>query len=214
MSVGDDQVKVEDPVPLPELIKQENGHVSPVSISLKMESSGLFSSDSPPPKLPSPRPKSRSPSPEVKVAGKREKEKKDVPPPPQIIDHLPVAWEEAHETFDTLERCVYERKDLGLSREQDEMMICDCVYEKREYNKACLSSFVGGVNGAAQGLQERLLKLTIFSLLVQTIPMRPLVVLIRTVSIELFSSNVWQTSAGQRPSAGIRGELLIRSLAP
>lgn len=50
-----------------------------------------------------------------------------------LIDDLPVAWDEAHETFVALERCVYETKKLGLSREQDEMMVCDCVYDKREF---------------------------------------------------------------------------------
>ncbi|ORX40448.1 hypothetical protein BD324DRAFT_658455 [Kockovaella imperatae] len=53
-------------------------------------------------------------------------------PGPMLVNHLPVAWEEAHETFVELERCVYERKDLGLSREQDEMMVCDCVYDKHD----------------------------------------------------------------------------------
>ncbi|WOO81021.1 Histone-lysine N-methyltransferase, H3 lysine-36 specific [Vanrija pseudolonga] len=51
------------------------------------------------------------------------------PPPPRLIDDLPDAWDDAHATFEDLERCVYERKDLGLSREQDEMMVCDCVYD-------------------------------------------------------------------------------------
>ena len=43
------------------------------------------------------------------------------------------------ETFETLEKCVYERKDLGLSREQDEMMICDCVYDR---GKSCQGSLL------------------------------------------------------------------------
>ncbi len=60
--------------------------------------------------------------------------RKTNPPPvvPVLISHLPTAWEEAHEGFDELEKCVYERKDLGLSREQDEMMVCDCVFDRRE----------------------------------------------------------------------------------
>ena len=53
-------------------------------------------------------------------------------PGPQLIGHLPTAWDEAHETFEALEKCVYENKGLGLSREQDEMMVCDCVYDKGE----------------------------------------------------------------------------------
>lgn len=51
---------------------------------------------------------------------------------PPLIDQLPVAWDEAHETFEVLEKCVYETKRLGLSREQDEMMICDCSLDKSE----------------------------------------------------------------------------------
>jgi hypothetical protein len=54
------------------------------------------------------------------------------PPKPALVDHLPVAWDEAHESFGTLEKCVYEHKTLGLSREQDEMMVCDCVYDRGE----------------------------------------------------------------------------------
>ena len=51
---------------------------------------------------------------------------------PILIADLPTAWDEAHETFTSLQKCVYERKDLGLSRESDEMMVCDCVFDKRE----------------------------------------------------------------------------------
>ena len=60
--------------------------------------------------------------------------KRTAPPPvvPVLTDHLPAAWDEAHGTFDVLEKCVYERKDLGLSKEQDEMMVCDCVFDRRE----------------------------------------------------------------------------------
>ncbi|WWD19848.1 hypothetical protein CI109_104315 [Kwoniella shandongensis] len=49
---------------------------------------------------------------------------------PTLIDDLPTAWDEAHETFETLEKCVYERKDMGLSKENDEMMVCDCVWDR------------------------------------------------------------------------------------
>ncbi|ORY31608.1 hypothetical protein BCR39DRAFT_86195 [Naematelia encephala] len=51
---------------------------------------------------------------------------------PTLIDDLPIAWDEAHETFESLEKCVYEFKGLGLSREQDEMMVCDCVYDRHD----------------------------------------------------------------------------------
>ena len=93
----------------------------------------LFSMDSPPLAGSSPRPKSPSPSP-FRSPVKKERVKKEEPEGQvQIIDHLPTAWDEAHATFTSLERCVYERKDMGLSREQDEMMVCDCVYDKREW---------------------------------------------------------------------------------
>lgn len=54
------------------------------------------------------------------------------PPPPALVGDLPLAWDDALDTFEQLERCVYERKDMGLSREQDEMMVCDCVYDPGE----------------------------------------------------------------------------------
>ncbi|OCF43734.1 histone-lysine N-methyltransferase, H3 lysine-36 specific [Kwoniella heveanensis CBS 569] len=52
------------------------------------------------------------------------------PAGPQLIDELPEAWDEAHETFEALEKCHYEVKSLGLSKEQDEMMVCDCVWDR------------------------------------------------------------------------------------
>lgn len=60
------------------------------------------------------------------------KKEKEVFAPPLIAD-LPNAWDEAHESFEVLERCVYESKKMGASRETDEMMVCDCVYDKREF---------------------------------------------------------------------------------
>ena len=51
---------------------------------------------------------------------------------PTRIPALPLAWDEALASFETLETCVYERKDLGASREQDEMMVCDCTYDRGE----------------------------------------------------------------------------------
>jgi hypothetical protein len=54
---------------------------------------------------------------------------------PMMVDDLPMAWDEAHATFTALDKCVYETKGLGLSREQDDMMVCDCVYDKREYRR-------------------------------------------------------------------------------
>lgn len=51
---------------------------------------------------------------------------------PTLVPELPLAWDEALQTFTALDKCVYERKDLGLSREQDEMMVCDCTYDPGE----------------------------------------------------------------------------------
>ena len=73
-----------------------------------------------------------SPIPRVKGVGGRGKKAAAPPVIPVLIDQLPDAWDAAHETFDALERCVYERKDMGLSNEQDEMMVCDCVFDRRE----------------------------------------------------------------------------------
>lgn len=66
--------------------------------------------------------------------GKIKKEKEPFNPP--TIGDLPNAWDEAHESFEVLERCVYESKKMGASREQDEMMVCDCVFDKRESRSA------------------------------------------------------------------------------
>jgi hypothetical protein len=86
-----------------------------------------------PPSPPSPR--SPSPEPKSKPRGRRKGGKdQSPPPPPTLIDDLPTAWDEAHRTFESMERCVYERKDMGLSREMDEMMVCDCVYDRREWS--------------------------------------------------------------------------------
>lgn len=108
--------------PFPSLVKEE------------VDTTDLFSASSPPPALPASTSRSRTPSPPPLKAGNGKKGKKEIspPPPPILIDNLPLAWEAAHETFETLEKCVYERKDLGLSKESDEMMVCDCVYDKRE----------------------------------------------------------------------------------
>lgn len=108
-------------------------------VDIKVDVKELFSTNSPSrrpptPPLPLEASTSRSPSP-AKPTISRSLSKKKIktpPPPPQLIDDLPAAWDAAHETFDTLERCVYERKDLGQSHEQDEMMVCDCVFDKRE----------------------------------------------------------------------------------
>lgn len=60
--------------------------------------------------------------------GKAKKEKEIFAPP--LIADLPSAWDEAHESFAVLEKCVYESKRMGASKEQDEMMVCDCVYDR------------------------------------------------------------------------------------
>lgn len=48
---------------------------------------------------------------------------------PQLIDHLPVAREEAMKTFVEITANHYQYGTLGLSREAGESMTCDCVYE-------------------------------------------------------------------------------------
>lgn len=65
---------------------------------------------------------------------KKTRARKESPPPfkPTLITHLPNADAEARETYVDLERCLYEKKYLGLSNQQEEMMVCDCVHEKGE----------------------------------------------------------------------------------
>lgn len=63
----------------------------------------------------------------------RKKGAQPVPVKPVFIDDLPTATTEALETFESLERCLYEFKNLGMSMEQDEMMVCDCVYDRGEH---------------------------------------------------------------------------------
>ncbi|KAL7424574.1 histone methyltransferase set2 [Cryptotrichosporon argae] len=77
----------------------------------------------------SPDPPSRAPEPSSSRKPARKK-KAATPPLRQLIGGLPDAWAPAHATFEALDKCVYERKDLGLSREQDEMMVCDCVWDR------------------------------------------------------------------------------------
>lgn len=109
------------------------------SVEVRADVKDLFSGSTPPPDLP----RTRSTSPGVKHEGgvkdedqsgiKQEEDTKPIGP--ILIDDLPTAWDEAHETFVTLEKCVYERKDMGLSRESDEMMVCDCSFDKRESSR-------------------------------------------------------------------------------
>lgn len=65
--------------------------------------------------------------------GPGRKGKETVPFVPPLIAGLPNAWDEAHESFEVLERCVYESKKMGASREQDEMMVCDCLFDRSEF---------------------------------------------------------------------------------
>ena len=102
--------------------------------------SDLFGADSPPPlKTELYQPPSRSPSPgpsrpplNSRSSTSARKKAAAVEHKPILIDDLPTAWDEAHRSFVALDKCVYDTKGLGLSREQDEMMVCDCVYDKRE----------------------------------------------------------------------------------
>lgn len=112
-------------------VKMENGNGHGIGTK------DLFSGSTPPPALPASSSRSRSPSPDYPPSSSNgKKTKKDSSPKagPILIDNLPIAWDEAHETFETLEKCVYERKDLGTSKESEDMMVCDCTYDKRESN--------------------------------------------------------------------------------
>lgn len=106
----------------------------------------LFDDDSPPPvksELPSLPSRSPSPGPSRPTLNSRNpsKRKPVVEHKPMLIDDLPTAWDEAHQSFAALDKCVYETKGLGLSREQDDMMVCDCMYDKREWRQLCLEPF-------------------------------------------------------------------------
>lgn len=121
----------------------------------------LFRSDSPPPEKvepsdPVPRSSSSSPGPSRPALYGRQSGRKKaaaVEHKPMLIDDLPTAWEEAHQSFVALDKCVYETKGLGLSREQDEMMVCDCVYDKRESGYASRVS-TRGPYGSREGREK------------------------------------------------------------
>lgn len=126
-----------------------------------------------------------------------------------LIDDLPVAWDAAHDTFDVLEACVYENKKMGLSREQDEMMVCDCSYDKRECGShlhmcsllrdmGCSDEFLE----RAQLLSEGQRKLTALQAIRVHINAGPT----RTVSIEPSLSSVYHTNAGRIHNARINGQ--------
>lgn len=101
--------------------------------------SDLFGADSPPPlktelyELPSRSPSPGPSRPPLSARNSTRKKAAAVEHKPILIDDLPTAWDDAHRSFVALDKCVYETKGLGLSREQDDMMVCDCVYDKREY---------------------------------------------------------------------------------
>jgi hypothetical protein len=69
---------------------------------------------------------------------------------PTLVPDLPLAWDDALAGFTTLDKCVYERKDMGLSREQDEMMVCDCVYDPGESSRSCAAAWPLVFSAAAQ----------------------------------------------------------------
>lgn len=54
--------------------------------------------------------------------------KKGEKAPVQLIDHLPVAREEAMHEFTEMQDNWYQYKSLGKSREIQESMTCDCVF--------------------------------------------------------------------------------------
>ena len=136
---GDVKPKVEDEI----VYEQTTTPPPPLVDDIPMDTKDLFSADSPKPIVPTTPSPPRSPSPvDVKPpkSGRKKAGKGISTVQPILIDDLPTAWDDAHETFDVLEQCVYERKDLGLSREQDEMMVCDCVYDKRESQRVYRSA--------------------------------------------------------------------------
>jgi hypothetical protein len=118
-----------------------NGH-SNLDVKPKTELQDLFSTTSPkrsttdlplPPLSPPSETEDFKPKPRGRRKGGQNGKASSTPPPePTLIAEYPVAWDEAHETFESLDKCVYERKDMGLSRELDEMMVCDCIYDRRE----------------------------------------------------------------------------------
>lgn len=50
----------------------------------------------------------------------------------QLISHLPRVEEDALTTFDVLSENTFEKKTLGRSNQQEDMMICDCVFNPSE----------------------------------------------------------------------------------
>jgi hypothetical protein len=139
-----EEIKDERPYPGPNgtsihpndmgIIKTAPDDMKPATLDL------LFGPNSPPraknelPFTP-PRSPSTSPGPSRSPLNGRQSSRKKAAAmehKPMMVDDLPVAWDEAHATFTALDKCVYETKGLGLSREQDDMMVCDCVYDKRE----------------------------------------------------------------------------------
>jgi hypothetical protein len=139
-----EEIKEERPYPGPNgtaIYPNDMGIIKTAPDDLKPpQLDGLFGSNSPPrakSELPATplRSPSSSPGPSrPPLHGRQSSRKKAaaVEHKPMMVDDLPMAWDEAHATFTALDKCVYETKGLGLSREQDDMMVCDCVYDKRE----------------------------------------------------------------------------------
>ncbi len=50
----------------------------------------------------------------------------------QFIHHLPRAEKEALQEFEVLEHNSFQYKSLGRSGQQEDMMICDCVFDPGE----------------------------------------------------------------------------------
>lgn len=140
-----DGVKTEDAAEVA-MQKEETAATVAPAVEVKREedkpdTKDLFSASSPPPppslhaSTSRSGSRTRSPTPDGKASSGRKAKNESAASPapgPILIDDLPTAWDEAHETFETLEKCVYERKDLGASREADEMMVCDCTFDRRE----------------------------------------------------------------------------------
>lgn len=77
-----------------------------------------------------------SSSPAAMSRRSRKAKGKELDGPTQLIDHLPRVEDEALATFDVLPENTFEKKHLGRSNQQEDMMICDCVFNPSEPKSA------------------------------------------------------------------------------
>ncbi|MBW0494768.1 hypothetical protein O181_034483 [Austropuccinia psidii MF-1] len=60
--------------------------------------------------------------------GKEKATKESVPEEIQFIDHLPEATQDALKTFTLIDQNIYQNKSLGLSKQPEDAMVCDCSW--------------------------------------------------------------------------------------